>query len=88
MLSRCDLFFVDMIGQSRTHVNGSFGIKFSCSKGTANWVNLIREDFDSDTQPRKRRKRQSAEDDDEPAAPEPEEQEAEVPVNKEALTEE
>ena len=49
---------------------------------------IIREDFDSDTQPRKRRKRQSAEDEDEPAQQEPEEQEAEVPVNKEALTEE
>ena len=49
---------------------------------------IIREDFDSDTQPRKRRKRQSAEDEDDPPAQEPEEQEAEVPINKDALTEE
>ena len=49
---------------------------------------IIREDFDSDTQPRKRRKRQSADDEDEPPAQEPEEQEAEVPINKDALTEE
>ena len=49
---------------------------------------LIREDFENDTQPRKRRKRQTGEDDDEPVQQEPEEQEAEVPVNKDALTEE
>ena len=49
---------------------------------------IIREDFDSDTQPRKRRKRQTGEDDDEPPVAEVEEQEAEVPTNKEALTEE
>ena len=49
---------------------------------------LIREDFENDTQPRKRRKRQTGDDDDEPVQQEPEEQEAEVPVNKDALTEE
>ena len=48
---------------------------------------LIREDFDSDTQPRKRRKRtQEGVEDQE--VQEPEEQEAEPPKNTDALTEE
>ena len=48
---------------------------------------LIREDFDSDTQPRKRRKR-TQEGDEDQEVQEPEEQEAEPPKNTDALTEE
>ena len=51
---------------------------------------MIREDFESDTQPRKRRKKKADDDDDgqDAAAAEPEEQEAnEPPKNTDALTE-
>ena len=47
---------------------------------------LIREDFESDSQPRKKRKRQENGEDDE--QPEEQEQEVEVPRNSDALTEE
>ena len=55
---------------------------------TEELAKMIREDFESDTQPRKRRKRKQ-EDDEEGAEPnEPEEAEAEPPKNTDALTEE
>ena len=47
---------------------------------------LVREDFESDSQPRKRRKRQDNDGDED--QPEEQEQEAEVPKNSEQLTEE
>ena len=49
---------------------------------------MIREDFESDTQPRKRRKKKADDDDGHDAVAEPEEQEAnEPPKNTDALTE-
>ena len=54
---------------------------------TEELAKLIREDFESDTQPRKRRKRKQ-EDDEQDEQPEEQEQEAEPPKNTDALTEE
>ena len=49
---------------------------------------MLREDFESNTQPRKRRKKKAEDDEDQEAAAEPEEQEAnEPPKNPDALTE-
>ena len=55
---------------------------------TEELAKLIREDFESDTQPRKRRKRKQEDDEGDEQQQDQEEQEAEPPKNTDALTEE
>ena len=46
VLSGFDLFFVDLIGESRTHIDGTFGIEFSRLVRTTDRVDLVAEDVD------------------------------------------